>query len=41
VHVNVTDEKDHPVGNLTKENFRLFEDRSEQKIPCSNMKTFR
>src|SRR6185295_18724721 len=32
VHVNVTDEKDHPVGNLTKENFRLFEDRSEQKI---------
>src|SRR5262245_41574494 len=32
VHVNVTDEKDHPIGNLTKENFRLFEDRTEQKI---------
>jgi len=32
VHVNVTDEKDHPIGNLKKENFRLFEDRSEQKI---------
>jgi len=32
VHVTVTDEKDHPVGNLTKENFRVFEDRTEQKI---------
>jgi len=32
VHVSVTDEKDHPVGNLKKENFRLFEDRTEQKI---------
>lgn len=32
VHVNVTDEKDHPIGNLTKENFRIFEDRTEQKI---------
>ena len=32
VHVTVTDEKDRPVGNLTKENFRVFEDRSEQKI---------
>ena len=32
VHVNVTDEKDHPVGNLKKENFRIFEDRTEQKI---------
>ena len=32
VHVNVTDEKDHPVGNLIKENFRIFEDRTEQKI---------
>src|SRR6266850_6185467 len=32
VHVTVTDEKDHPVGNLTKENFRVFEDRREQKI---------
>src|SRR5262252_3111269 len=32
VHVNVTDEKDRPVGNLTKENFRVFEDRKEQQI---------
>src|SRR5678816_182945 len=32
VHVNVTDEKDHPIGNLKKENFRVFEDRTEQKI---------
>jgi Ca-activated chloride channel family protein len=32
VHVNVTDEKDRPVGNLKKENFRLFEDRTEQTI---------
>jgi VWFA-related protein len=32
VHVNVTDEKDRPVGNLRKENFRVFEDRSEQAI---------
>jgi Ca-activated chloride channel family protein len=32
VHVNVTDEKDRPVGNLNKENFRVFEDRSEQKV---------
>jgi VWFA-related protein len=32
VHVNVTDEKDHPVGNLNKDNFRVFEDRTEQKI---------
>jgi Ca-activated chloride channel homolog len=32
VHVNVTDEKDHPIGNLSKENFRVFEDRTEQKI---------
>jgi len=32
VHVNVTDEKDRPVGNLKKENFRVFEDRTEQKI---------
>src|SRR5689334_21417656 len=32
VHVTVTDEKDRPVGNLTKENFRVFEDRTEQKI---------
>src|SRR4051812_15704238 len=32
VHVNVTDEKDRPIGNLKKENFRLFEDRTEQKI---------
>src|SRR6478672_8035383 len=32
VHVNVTDEKDHPIGNLKLENFRIFEDRTEQKI---------
>src|SRR5215471_18203421 len=32
VHVNVTDEKDHPIGNLQKDNFRIFEDRTEQKI---------
>lgn len=32
IHVNVTDEKDRPVGNLKKENFRIFEDRTEQKI---------
>src|SRR5215510_539021 len=32
VHVNVTDERDRPVGNLQKENFRIFEDRKEQQI---------
>src|SRR5438552_16184959 len=32
VHVNVTDENDRPVGNLKVENFRVFEDRTEQKI---------
>src|SRR5438128_2621216 len=32
VHVSVTDEKDHPIGNLKKDNFRIFEDRAEQKI---------
>jgi VWFA-related protein len=32
VHVNVTDEKDRPIGNMKKDNFRIFEDRSEQKI---------
>jgi len=32
VHVNVTDDADRPIGNLKKENFRVFEDRSEQKI---------
>jgi VWFA-related protein len=32
VHVNVTDEKDRPIGNLKKEHFRIFEDRTEQKI---------
>src|SRR5690348_9476929 len=32
VHVNVTDEKDHPIGNLNKDNFRIFEDQTEQKI---------
>jgi len=32
IHVNVTDESDRPVGNLKMENFRVFEDRTEQKI---------
>src|SRR5947207_2687426 len=32
VHVSVTDEKDHPIGNLQKENFKIFEDRTEQKV---------
>ena len=32
VHVSVTDEKDRPVGNLTKESFRVFEDQTEQKL---------
>src|SRR5215470_7705908 len=32
VHVNVTDDRDRPVGNLRQENFRIFEDRTEQKI---------
>src|SRR5215510_4162487 len=32
VHVNVTDEKDRPIGNLRKENFRIFEDQTEQTI---------
>src|SRR5262247_1497877 len=32
VHVNVTDEKDRPIGSLKKENFRIFEDRTEQTI---------
>src|SRR5678815_4913500 len=32
VHVNVTDEYDHPIGNLTKSNFRLTEDRIQQEI---------
>jgi len=32
VHVSVTDERDHPIGNLQKENFKLFEDSGEQRI---------
>ena len=32
VHVNVTDEKDRPVGNLNKENFRVFENQTEQQL---------
>lgn len=32
LHVSVTDEQDHPVGNLGKENFRVFEDSKEQTI---------
>src|SRR5215475_5053548 len=30
--VSVTDEQDRPVGNLGKENFRVFEDSKEQTI---------
>src|SRR5881409_3341728 len=32
VHVRVTDEKDRPVGNLNKDNFRVFENQSEQQL---------
>src|SRR6516164_5452671 len=32
VHVSVTDEKDRPVGNLSRENIRVFEDQTEQKL---------
>src|SRR2546428_7243054 len=32
VHVNVLDDKDRPVGNLSKENFQLFEDGVQQDI---------
>jgi len=32
VHVSVTDEKDRPVGNLKEENFRVFEDQTQQKL---------
>jgi len=32
VHVSVTDEKDRPVGNLNKDNFRVFEDQTEQQL---------
>jgi VWFA-related protein len=32
LHVNVTDEKDHPIGNLQKDNFRVFEDQREQNL---------
>ena len=32
VHVSVTDDKDRPVGNLSEQNFKLFEDRVEQDI---------
>src|SRR5438874_1191401 len=32
VHVSVTDEKDRPVGNLKRENFRVFEDQFEQQL---------
>src|ERR1041385_4750127 len=32
VHVSVTDEKDHPIGNLQKDNFRVFEDQREQML---------
>jgi Ca-activated chloride channel family protein len=32
LHVSVTDEKDHPIGNLHQENFRVFEDQTEQML---------
>ena len=32
LHVSVTDEKDHPIGNLSRENFRVFEDQREQML---------
>src|SRR6266849_4520660 len=32
LHVSVTDEKDHPIGNLKQENFRVFEDQREQRV---------
>jgi len=32
LHVNVFDANDRPIGNLSKDNFRIFEDRAEQKI---------
>ena len=32
LHVSVTDEKDHPIGNLQKDNFRVFEDQREQLL---------
>src|SRR5229473_289312 len=32
LHVSVTDEKDHPIGNLKQGNFRVFEDQTEQKV---------
>ena len=32
VHVSVLDARDRPVGNLTQENFRLFEDQIQQDI---------
>jgi Ca-activated chloride channel homolog len=32
VHVSVTDEHDRPIGNLTKDNFKLIEDGTLQQI---------
>jgi Ca-activated chloride channel family protein len=32
LHVTVTDDRDRPIGNLTKDDFRVFEDLTEQKI---------
>src|SRR5215467_4865656 len=32
LHVSVTDEKDHPIGNLQRDNFRIFEDQTEQRL---------
>jgi hypothetical protein len=38
VPVTVTDQKNHPVLDLNKNDFRLFEDQSEQKIHISFLK---
>jgi len=32
LYVTVTDDQDRPMGNLGKEDFRIFEDRTEQKV---------
>lgn len=32
LHVTVTDVQDRPIGNLTKEDFHVFEDLTEQKV---------
>ena len=37
VHVNVVDNRDRPVGNLGKENFRLFEDQQVAVIVLTSL----